>query len=44
MMDEPNLNADADEYGRVGYGRVARYSPAILAVLIVVAIIFIAIS
>jgi len=44
MTDEPNLNVDADDYGRVGYGQIARYSPAILAVVMVVAIGFIAFS
>ena len=44
MTDEPKLNSELDEFGRVGYGHIARYSPAILAVVMVVAIIFIALS
>lgn len=42
MTDEPDLNVEADEYGRVGYGQIARYSPAIMAVVMVAAIVFIA--
>lgn len=44
MTEEPKLNSEAGEFGRVGYGHLARHSPAILAVVMVIAIIFIAFS
>jgi thiol-disulfide isomerase/thioredoxin len=44
MTDEPNVNPDSDEFGRVGYGRLARYSPLILAAVMVAAVIFIALN
>jgi cytochrome c biogenesis protein CcmG, thiol:disulfide interchange protein DsbE len=39
-LDQPEL----EEYGRVGYGQVARYSPLILAVIMVAAVVFIALG
>jgi thiol-disulfide isomerase/thioredoxin len=39
-LDQPEL----DEFGRVGYGQVARYSPLILAAIMIAAVVFIAIN
>ena len=44
MIDRPDLDTDLDEYGRVGYGRLASYSPIMLAVIMVAAIAFIALN
>ena len=44
MIDRSDLETDLDEYGRVGYGRLARYSPIVLVVIMVAAIAFIALN
>ena len=44
MMDEPNVTSDSSRYGRVGYGQLAKYTPAILTVVMLAAIVFIALS
>lgn len=40
--DDPN--SDADPFGRVGYGRLARYSPLILGLVIIAAVAYIALN
>jgi len=44
MIDRSDLETDPDDYGRVGYGRLARYSPIVLVVIMVAAIAFIALN
>jgi thiol-disulfide isomerase/thioredoxin len=48
MSESPSTPHDADAdtefFGRVGYGRLARYSPLILAVVIVAAVIYIGLN
>jgi thiol-disulfide isomerase/thioredoxin len=44
MIDRSELEPDLDEYGRVGYGKLARYSPIVLAAIMVAAIVFVAIN
>ena len=44
MTDSPQAIDEVRSHGRVGYGQIARYSPAILAVVMVIAIIFIALA
>lgn len=41
MMDQ---SADTTSHGRVGYGRIAKYTPAILAAVMIIAIALIALS
>ena len=42
--ETPPTPTEPVEHGRVGYGNLARYSPAVLAVVMVVALIFIALN
>jgi cytochrome c biogenesis protein CcmG/thiol:disulfide interchange protein DsbE len=44
VIDEARPGDELEPFGRVGYGRLARYSPAILALIIVAAVIFIAVE
>ena len=44
MIENPELELETDEHGRVGYGKLARYSPLILAAIMVVAVIVIALN
>lgn len=37
-------DSEIDSFGRVGYGRLARYSPVILGIVIVAAIVYIALN
>jgi thiol-disulfide isomerase/thioredoxin len=43
-MSDPDPIDESTSYGRVGYGRFARLSPAILAIVMVVAIAYIALN
>ena len=44
MTDTQEATNESSDHGRVGYGQFARYSPAVLGLVIIVAIIFIAIN
>ena len=44
MIDRSELETDLDDYGRVGYGRLAKYSPLVLAAIMIAAIAFIAVN
>jgi cytochrome c biogenesis protein CcmG/thiol:disulfide interchange protein DsbE len=44
VIDDVQPTDDLDTFGRVGYGRVARYSPIVLAVAIAAALVFIALE
>ena len=44
MTDAQEAMDETSDHGRVGYGQFARYSPAVLGLVIIVAIIFIAID
>jgi thiol-disulfide isomerase/thioredoxin len=43
-MSETPITPDQQDHGRVGYGNLARYSPAVLALVMIVAIGYIALN